>query len=213
MPAQVALLSLELDAERLAKAGVIAAGSWRRLPHGGVVNRTPFVLVVRQGNPKGIHDFSDLARPGVRVVHPDPLTSGGANWAILAEYGAGRPRRRPGGPAARPATGPCAGVWRNVVAQAASARAARTQFENGFGDVLVTYEQDVLKDAARGHAAGRDRLSSAARCSRSTPWWSWTRNIAPAERAADRRPGRLPVERARRSACSCGTASAASTSG
>jgi sulfate/thiosulfate transport system substrate-binding protein len=62
VPAQCALLSLELDAQRLADAGVVPAGSWRRLPHGGVVNRTPFVLVVRRGNPKGIHDFSDLAR-------------------------------------------------------------------------------------------------------------------------------------------------------
>jgi sulfate transport system substrate-binding protein len=152
VPAELALLSLELDAERLAAAGVVAPGSWRRLPHGGVVNRTPFVLVVRRGNPLRIHDFSDLARPGVRVVHPDPMTSGGANWALLAEYGAAA-RRAPGreGEAGFEAL---RGVWRHVVAQAASARAARTQFENGFGDVLVTYEQDVLRDAARGMLPG-----------------------------------------------------------
>src|SRR5436305_8142123 len=148
VPAQAALLSLELDAERLAAAGVVAPGSWRRLPHGGVVNRTPFVLVVRRGNPKGIHDFSDLARPGVRVVHPDPMTSGGANWALLAEYGAAA--RRSPGHEREAGFEALRGVWRHVVAQAASARAARTQFENGFGDVLVTYEQDVIGDAARG---------------------------------------------------------------
>lgn len=152
VPAQLALLSLELDAERLAAAGVVAPGSWRRLPYGGVVNRTPFVLVVRRGNPKNVHDFSDLARPGVRVVHPDPMTSGGANWALLAEYGAAA-RRHPGGER-QAGFEALRGVWRHVVAQAASARAARTQFENGFGDVLVTYEQDVLGDAAKGKLPG-----------------------------------------------------------
>jgi sulfate/thiosulfate-binding protein len=153
VPAQVALLSLELDADRLAKAGVIPAGSWRRLPHGGVVNRTPFVLVVRKGNPLKIHDFADLARPGVRVVHPDPLTSGGANWAILAEYGSAA--RRSPGREKEAGYASLLGVWRHVVAQAASARAARTQFENGFGDVLVTYEQDVVGDAAKGTLPGQ----------------------------------------------------------
>ncbi len=152
VPAQAALLSLELDAERLAQAGAVRAGSWRRLPHGGVVNRTPFVLLVRKGNPLGIHDFADLGRPGVKVVHPDPLTSGGANWALLAEYGSAA--RRSPGRATEAGYDALLGVWRHVVAQAASARAARTQFENGFGDVLVTYEQDVVGDAARGTLPG-----------------------------------------------------------
>jgi sulfate transport system substrate-binding protein len=148
VPAQVALLSLELDARRLADAGVIAPESWKRLPCGGVVNRTPFILLVRAGNPKGIHDFADLGRPGVRVVHPDPLTSGGANWALLAEYGAAA-RHAPPGKERAAGTAALTGVWRHVVAQSASARAARTQFENGFGDVLVTYEQDALRGLSK----------------------------------------------------------------
>jgi sulfate/thiosulfate-binding protein len=147
VPAQVVLLSLESDADRLADAGVVAPGSWKRLPDGGVVNLTPFVILVRPGNPLGIRDFGDLGRPGVRVVHPDPLTSGGANWAIVAEYGSGF-RGDPGGAAAGEAV--LAGVWKNVVAQAASARAARTQFENGFGDALITYEQEAIYDRGRG---------------------------------------------------------------
>ncbi|MGE5414606.1 MAG: substrate-binding domain-containing protein [Syntrophomonadaceae bacterium] len=147
VPAQVALLSLESDADRLADAGVIARDSWKRLPNAGVLNLTPFVIVVRPGNPLGIRGFEDLGRAGVRVVHPDPMTSGGANWAIVAEYGSGF-RGSPGGAAAGEAV--VRGVWKNVVAQAASARAARTQFENGFGDALVTYEQDALYDRARG---------------------------------------------------------------
>jgi len=146
-PAELALLSLESDADRLADAGVIPAGSWKRLPEGGVVNRTPFVIFVRPGNPLGIADFADLTRDGVRIVHPDPLTSGGANWAIVAEYGAGF--REAGGDAAA-GEALLAGVWRNVAAQAASARAARTQFENGFGDALITYEQEAVYDKSRG---------------------------------------------------------------
>lgn len=150
VPADLALLSVELDALRLADAGVVEPAAWRSLPDAGVVNRTPFVILVRPGNPKGIRDFEDLTRPGVGVVHPDPLTSGGAAWAILAEYGAGL--RRPGG---SPEEGYrlLLGVWRNVIALAASARAARTQFDQGFGDALVTYEQEALYDIARGRLA------------------------------------------------------------
>ena len=147
VPAELALLSLELDAYKLAEARVIPSESWRGFPFGGVVNRTPFIILVRPGNPRGVRDFQDLAKAGARVVHPDPLTSGGANWAIVAEYGA----------AARGSADPVRaghdlllGIWKNVVAQAASARAARTQFENGFGDSLITYEQEALWDRSRG---------------------------------------------------------------
>jgi sulfate transport system substrate-binding protein len=87
-----------------------------------------------------------LASPGIGVVHPDPLTSGGAQWAILAEYGSAL--RTAGNEDL--AFEQLLGIWRNVVAQAASARAARTQFESGFGDALITYEQEVLTDIASG---------------------------------------------------------------
>lgn len=146
-PAQLALLSLESDADRLADAKVIPDGSWKKLPHGGVVNRTPFVIFVRQGNPLGVRDFADLTKAGVKIVHPDPLTSGGANWALVAEYGSGM--REAGGNAAA-GEALLAGIWKNVAAQAASARAARTQFEQGFGDALITYEQEALYDKSRG---------------------------------------------------------------
>jgi len=176
VPAEVALLSLELDAMRLEAAGVIAGPTWRDLPYSGVVNRTPFIILVRPGNPLGIHDFSDLARPGVGVVHPDPLTSGGAQWAILAEYGSAL--RMTGDEEL--AFEQLLGIWRNVVAQAASARAARTQFESGFGDALVTYEQEVLTDLASG------RLEAEIVYPRSTILSEHTlvvldRNIAPEE--------------------------------
>jgi sulfate/thiosulfate transport system substrate-binding protein len=151
VPVDLALLALEADADRLADAGVVRAKSWRTLPHEGVVNRTPIIILVRPGNPKHIRDFADLTRPGVGVVHPDPLTSGGANWAIVAEYGAGQ-RAHPEDPDAGHRM--LLGIWRNVIAQAASARAARTQFDLGFGDALITYEQEGLWDQARGKLHG-----------------------------------------------------------
>lgn len=147
VPAQVAILSLELDALSLQKAGVISGPTWRDLPRQGILNQTPFVILVREGNPLGITDFDSLGKPGVRVVHPDPLTSGGAQWALLAEYGSALQT----GGSPEQARERLAGVWRNVVAQASSARSARTQFESGFGDALITYEQElVVDDRLRG---------------------------------------------------------------
>ena len=151
VPAQMALLSLELDAQQLAQAHVIPPKSWLELPEHGVVNRTPFVILVRKGNPREIRDFDDLAKPGVGIVHPDPLTSGGANWAIIAEYGAGVRKKGGNSEEGRKLLG---GIWANVVAQAGSARAGRTQFENGFGDALITYEQELLYDLGRGRLKG-----------------------------------------------------------
>src|SRR5215212_5482896 len=85
-PAEIAILSIERDAQRLQKDGFVTS-DWHSFPGRGIVNKTPFVIIVRQGNPKGIHDFSDLAKPGIRLIHPDPISSGGAQWSILAIYG------------------------------------------------------------------------------------------------------------------------------
>src|SRR5215218_10592876 len=85
-PAEIAILSIERDVQRLQKDGFVTA-DWHSLPGKGIVNKTPFVIIVRKGNPKGIRDFSDLAKPGVRLIHPDPISSGGAQWSILAIYG------------------------------------------------------------------------------------------------------------------------------
>jgi len=141
VPAEVAILSLELDAFRLSENNIIMEASWRNLPNKGVLNLTPFILLVRPGNPKKINDFNDLTKRGTKIVHPDPLTSGGAQWAILAEYGSAFLSG-----SSKEAYEQLKGIWTNVTSQAASARAARTQFNNGFGDVLVTYEQEALID-------------------------------------------------------------------
>ncbi|MFN0123656.1 MAG: substrate-binding domain-containing protein [Blastocatellia bacterium] len=144
--ADIAILAIERDAERL-RAGGATKTDWRQYPHQGIVNRTPFVILVRKGNPKGIRDFSDLARPGVKIIHPDPTSSGGGQWSIVTLYGAELlragmvPEKR--NPTA--ATALLRGIWKNVIATPGSAREARTQFEAGFGDALVTYEVEALQ--------------------------------------------------------------------
>jgi sulfate transport system substrate-binding protein len=178
VPAQLAVLSLELDAQKLADRGLVPPGCWTSLPHHGVLNLTPFVILVRPGNPHGIKDFVDLARPGVKIVHPDPLTSGGAQWAILAEYGSVLRRTRNPEEAERVLTG----LWKNVVAQASSARGARTQYESGFGDALVTYEQELLSDKARGRLKGEIVYPPSTILSEHTVV-PIERNVLPADRA------------------------------
>ena len=76
--ADVAILSIERDAERLKQAGFVTS-DWHQLPNKGIVNKTPFVILVRKGNPKGIRDFADLGKPGVQLIHPEPVSSGGAH--------------------------------------------------------------------------------------------------------------------------------------
>ena len=119
---------------------------WRGLPHKGIVSRSPMIIVVRPGNPLEIKDWADLARPGVKVVHPDPRTSGGAQWALLAEYGS--VLLSPSSPEA--AQRQLQDIWANVVSSAPSASEALRQFLFGAGDALVTYEQDALLARSRG---------------------------------------------------------------
>jgi sulfate/thiosulfate-binding protein len=143
--AQIAILSIERDAQRLKEKGFVTS-DWRALPQKGIVNKTPFVILVRKGNPKGIHDFSDLAKPGIKLIHPDPVSSGGAQWSILAIYGSElmKSERQTGGADQARAVQMLQAVWRNVISTPGSAREARTQFESGYGDALITYELDAL---------------------------------------------------------------------
>jgi len=143
--AQVAILSIERDAQRLKEKGFVTS-DWHNLPQKGIVNKTPFVILVRKGNPKGIHDFSDLAKPGIKLIHPDPVSSGGAQWSILAIYGSELVKSKSQSGEADPvrALQVLQGVWHNVISTPGSAREARTQFESGYGDALITYELDAL---------------------------------------------------------------------
>ena len=143
--AQIAILSIERDAQRLKEKGFVTS-DWHQLPQKGIVNKTPFVILVRKGNPKGIHDFADLAKPGVRLIHPDPVSSGGAQWSILAIYGSElvKSEKQSGEADRARALQMLQAVWHNVISTPGSAREARTQFESGYGDALITYELDAL---------------------------------------------------------------------
>ena len=145
--ADVAILSNEQHATWLRINNTVET-DWRSFPQQGVISRSPLIIVVRPGNPLRIEDWADLARPGVRLVHPDPHTSGGAQWALLAEYGSallGESNADKGG-----AYEQLRDIWANVVATPPSAREALKEFTFGVGDALVTYEQDGLMAQARG---------------------------------------------------------------
>ena len=143
--AEIAILSIDRDAQRLKQGGFVTS-DWHALPYNGVVNKTPFVILVRKGNPKGIQDFPDLAKPGIRLIHPDPVSSGGAQWSILAIYGSEllKSEKQSGEADRARALHTLESIWRNVMSTPGSAREARTQFETGFGDALITYELEGL---------------------------------------------------------------------
>ena len=144
-PAEVAILSIERDAQRL-KSGGFVTTDWHSFPSRGIVNKTPFIIIVRKGNPKGIHDFPDLGKPGVQLIHPDPVSSGGAQWSILAIYGSELKKSEVESSEQDKARAlqTLKSMWRNVKATPGSAREARTTFELGNGDALITYELEGL---------------------------------------------------------------------
>jgi len=150
--ADVAVLSNEQHAVWLHVNDVLET-DWRTFPQGGVVTRSPLVIVVRPGNPLDIETWADLARPGLRLIHPDPRTSGGGQWALLAEYGSILlSEDGPADAGARAAQEQLRAIWANVVSTPQSAREALKQFIFGSGDAMVTYEQDALLAQSRGAA-------------------------------------------------------------
>jgi ABC-type sulfate transport system substrate-binding protein len=115
-----------------------------------IVGCTPIVIVTRPGNPGGITDYADLARPGLRLLHADPTSSGAAEWAILAVYGSAMLAEPGCATADAVAIDQLQAVWRNVQLMAPSVRAAMTLFGLGAGDAFITYEQDALLALDRG---------------------------------------------------------------
>jgi sulfate/thiosulfate transport system substrate-binding protein len=144
--ADVAILAIERNADRLFRPDV-TQNEWRKLPYGGIVNKTPMVIVVRHGNPKGIRDFEDLAKPGVRLIHCDPASSGAGQWSLLAIYGSEliKSEKETGARDKQKAFNLLRRVWKNVTATPGSAREARTHFERGEGDALITYELEAMQ--------------------------------------------------------------------
>lgn len=149
--ADVTLLAMEGDVEKLVKAGLVEPG-WKDRGVNGMVTRSVVALGTREGNPKGIHDFADLAKPGVKVLYPNPKTSGGAQWDINAIYGAGLKRSEEQEGAKDPAAAKAflESIHANVESLDKSGRASMAAFEYGVGDVIVTYENELLARIAQG---------------------------------------------------------------
>lgn len=150
-PAQVAMVSTEMDALNVKKAGLVTT-DWRSFKDGGTYAYSLVPMVTRKGNPKGLYSFEDLAKQGVEVVYPDPTTSGGAQWAILALYGSALKASEfskgvPDGTYARELL---RRVSLNAGSLPESARRALTQFGLGYGDALLTYENEALLDISKG---------------------------------------------------------------
>jgi sulfate transport system substrate-binding protein len=142
--ADIVALSLEADVIRLEEAGLITH-DWRSKPFGGIVSTSVVAFAVREGNPKNIQDWANLAQPGLEILTPNPKTSGGAMWNILGLYGAAQRGHVEG------VTGDEVGaqqfllsVLQNVTVMDKSARDSITNFEKGVGDVAITYENEVL---------------------------------------------------------------------
>lgn len=143
LQADVVTLALAYDIDEIAdKGGLVSAGWQKRLPHNSAPYTSTIVLLVRKGNPKGIRDWSDLARPGISVITPNPKTSGGARWNYLAAWGWAL--RQPGGTDAS-AKEFVTRLFKNVPVLDAGARGSTTTFvERGIGDVLIAWENEAL---------------------------------------------------------------------
>jgi sulfate transport system substrate-binding protein len=146
LDADVAVLSHSGDMDQLVASGRVKP-TWKDGPEKGIISRSLVVIGHRPGNPKAIKDWSDLARPGVGVLYPDPKTSGGARWNINAIYGAAllQSQAARGGQADRAAVRDLlARIQANVVNMDPSGRQSVANFERGTGDALVTYENELL---------------------------------------------------------------------
>src|SRR5919205_2991832 len=143
--ADVVGFSLGPDVTTLVKAKLVSP-SWSKNRWHGMVTRSVVVFVLRNGNPKHIRDWSDLVKPGVQVVTPNPFTSGGARWNVMAAYGAMRRE----GKSDKQAIAYLNKLFHHVVSQDKSAREALQTFLAGRGDVLLSYENEAILAKRKG---------------------------------------------------------------
>jgi sulfate transport system substrate-binding protein len=141
LPADVVTLALAYDIDEIANRKLLA-GNWQaRLPNNSAPYYSTIVFLVRKGNPKKIKDWNDLIRPGVKVITPNPKTSGGARWNYLAAWGYAR--QKFGTPAK--AREFMTRLFRNVPVLDSGARGATTTFvQRGQGDVLLAWENEAF---------------------------------------------------------------------
>jgi sulfate/thiosulfate transport system substrate-binding protein len=142
LEADVVTLGLAYDVDAVARAGLLPADWATRLPNRATPFTSTIVFLVRHGNPKGIHDWDDLVKPGVAVITPNPKTSGGARWNYLAAWGYAK--RKPGADDAQ-ARDFVSRLYKNVPVLDSGARGSTTTFvERGMGDVLIAWESEAL---------------------------------------------------------------------
>jgi sulfate/thiosulfate transport system substrate-binding protein len=145
LAADIVAFSLAPDISDLVKKGLVAQ-SWNKGSYHGMVTRSVVVFVVRDGNPKKLKTWNDLLKPGVQIVTPNPFTSGGARWNVMAAYGGAlRAGMKP-----KQAQSYLAKMWKHVVAQPASAREGLQTFLAGRGDVFLAYENEALFAQKKG---------------------------------------------------------------
>ena len=147
LKADIVGFSLAPDMERLIEAGLVAE-DWADTETDGFVTQSVVVLATRKGNPEGIADWDDLTKEGIEVITPNPFTSGGARWNVMAAYGA----------ASDVTDDHDAGVqylhdlFANVAVQDESARKSLQTFTSGKGDVLLAYENESIFAQQEGQA-------------------------------------------------------------
>ncbi|MFO0016448.1 MAG: sulfate ABC transporter substrate-binding protein [Synechococcaceae cyanobacterium] len=147
LDADVVTLALPADVLKLQQAGLINPGWEGRLPHNATITHSVVALIPRAGNPKGLRDWPDLARPGVAVLTANPKTSGGARWNFLALWGS---VSQTGGSDAQ-ARAFVSKVYRNVGNLPKDSREASDAFlKRGQGDVLLNYENEALLARRQG---------------------------------------------------------------
>ncbi len=138
-------LSLEPDMTKLTDEGLVA-DSWKDGENKGIVTQSVVAIVVRKGNPKNIQGWDDLVKPGIKIVTPNPGSSGSAKWNILAAYG----QVIAGGGSEADAQAYLKKFFGNIAAFPGSAKDATTAFEGGTGDVLLSYENEAIQARAAG---------------------------------------------------------------
>lgn len=147
LEADVVALALALDTKKIEQAGLIEPGWEQEAPNNSIVTKSVAALVTREGNPKGIKGWQDLAKDGVSVITANPKTSGGARWNFLGVWGS---VSQAGGDQAK-AQEFTARVFQNVLVLPKDAReASDVFFKQGQGDVLINYENEVLLAAQNG---------------------------------------------------------------
>jgi sulfate/thiosulfate transport system substrate-binding protein len=139
LPSDVVTLSLAPDMNKLADAGMVSK-SWTAGQYKGMVTDSVVALVVRRGNPKNIHTWDDLTKPGVQVITPNPFSSGGARWNVMAAYGAQVKQ----GKSPAEAKAYLQRLFDNVPVQDKSARESLQTFVGGKGDAMIAYENEAI---------------------------------------------------------------------